>query len=257
MSLLDAERRAPGLSPLRLVVFWFVPSSILLLIGWTFYRFRRQRRDRIPRTGPIIYASNHQSHFDPVSVGLLSWDRPCTYLARASLFTFKPFGAMIRAFHSIPLERSGNPARALRTAIDVVKRGRVVVIFPEGTRTRDGALREFKNGILLLARRTGAPVVPVATEGAYDVWPHGRRFPRPFGRVLVRAGEPIPAAELRALAPEEAMDRIKRAIETLRLELRAELRAKTGGRVPKPGPGDVAYWERDADAGAVTVTDAR
>ena len=121
----------------------------------------------------------------------------------------------------------------------------MVLIFPEGSRTPDGALKPFKRGTLLLIKRSGATVSPVAVEGAFDVWPSTRRFPRLRGRLLTKVAPPIAAADL-PKEPDAALDMVRRRIEETRLELRAMLRADTGGRFPAPGPGDTPYWEAEA-----------
>ena len=209
------------------------------------YRLRMRGRDRVPRAGALIYVVNHQSHFDPPLVGVTVNDRPCAFLARASLFEWKPFAWLIRSLNAIPLERERGGREALRSAIGVLEQGRCVLLFPEGTRTRDGSLGRFKRGFLLLARKTGATVVPVAIEGAHDVWARGRSRPHMFGRIMTMVGEPIEAEELLAGGDDAAVERVRRAIEGMRLVLREALRRRTKGRVPKEGAGDVAYWERE------------
>ena len=89
------------------------------------------------------------------------------------------------------LARGKSDVGALRAAINVLKAGGRVLIFPEGTRTRDGEMGPFLPGMLVLVRRTGAAVVPMAVEGARDVWPAGRGLPKLFGRIGVVTGEPI------------------------------------------------------------------
>jgi 1-acyl-sn-glycerol-3-phosphate acyltransferase len=177
----------------------------------------------VPETGPLIYVCNHQSHFDPPLVGVLVADRPCAFLARASLFRFRPFAWLIGTLNAIPLHRGQGSGGALRAAVAELEAGRCVLLFPEGTRTPDGAIHRFKPGFTFLAKRTGAMVVPVAVEGARDVWPRQRRFPRLWGRIALKAGRPVPADELLAGGTEAAIERIRGEIETLREELRAEL----------------------------------
>ncbi len=113
-----------------------------------------------------------------------------------------------------------------------------MLLFPEGERCHNGAVAEFQSGMLVLVRRTGAPVVPIAIEGTFDIWPRTRKYPRLRGRIATRVGHPITAEELTSEEPEVAMERLRRAIDAMRLELRRELRDATGGRFPAPGPGD-------------------
>jgi 1-acyl-sn-glycerol-3-phosphate acyltransferase len=167
-------------------------------------------------------------------------------MARASLFAFKPFGAFIRWLGAIPLARKGADTGPLRNAIETLEAGRGVLIFPEGTRTRDGSVGEFRPGFLFLARRTGSAVVPVAIEGAHEVWPPGRKWPRLGGRIHVSVAEPITPTELESLDDDQAVELVRRRIEELRLVHRDLLRRQSRGRYPPAGPGDQPFWERSA-----------
>ncbi len=245
MKLLQFRRRAPGMPRFKAFFAWVIAASLVRVFFRILYGVRFRGHGHVPSTGPLIYVANHQSHFDPPLVGALVMDRPCAFLARSSLFNFKPFGAVISFLNAIPLESDKGGGSALRSAISELEAGRCVLLFPEGTRTRDGALGRFKAGFLLLARRTGAAVVPVAVDGAHDVWPSGRNYPRFRGHIAVKAANAVSAEDLLDMDPDEAVEHIKRTIETMRLELRSDLRNKTGGRFPANGAGDREYWNRE------------
>jgi 1-acyl-sn-glycerol-3-phosphate acyltransferase len=220
---LDFRRRAPGMARWKMLIFWTLVEVFLYHLGRVLYRMRLYGRENVPETGPLIYVCNHQSHFDPPLVGVLVADRPCAFLARASLFKFRPFAWLIRALNAIPLHRAQGSGGALRAAVAELEAGRCVLLFPEGTRTPDGAIHRFKGGFTFLVKRTGATVVPIAVEGARDVWPRQRRFPRLRGRIALKAGRAIDAEELLADGPGAAIARIRNEIETMRQELRANL----------------------------------
>jgi 1-acyl-sn-glycerol-3-phosphate acyltransferase len=236
MSFAEYRSRLPSRSGLGVFVWWILVRSVVRAGMRVLYRQRCQGRSNLPPNGPAIYVANHQSHYDPPSVGCLVG--PYASLARASLFDTRPWGWIIRQVGGIPLHRGRGDAGALRAAVDVLKAGGRVLLFPEGTRTPDGAVAPFRRGMLVLVKRSGAPVVPVAIEGAFDVWPIHRRYPRLRGRIKTCAGHPIPARELLDVPHQEAMERLRRAIDAMRLELRRELRDETGGRFPTAGPGD-------------------
>jgi len=139
--------------------------------------------------GGLLIASNHQSYLDPVLVGM-ALERPIHYLARRELFRVPGFGTLIKALGAHPVKRGHADAGALRTAMDLLRRGEALLVFPEGTRTRDGQLGEFRPGVGALAVRCGVPVLPVCIEGAYRCWPRSRLLPRP-ARVAVAYGEII------------------------------------------------------------------
>ena len=249
MKVFEVRRRCPTRSGLAVLFWWTMVPSFLRGVFKLAYRMRWEGTSNVPHRGPIIYAANHQSHLDPPLVGCVVADRPFASLGRASLFSFAPFGWLLRQVGTIPLRRGqgGGGAGALRIAIGVIQAGGGVLIFPEGTRSPDGALGLFEPGMLALLRRASAQVVPVAIEGAFDVWRIGRSYPRLRGRIAVKIGEPFAAAELLNLSPEAAMDRLRRRIETMRLELRGQLRKASRGRYPAPGPGDLPFWEPQSE----------
>lgn len=244
MKLLQLRRRAPAMSFTSAFFGWTLIYLVVLVGMVLVYRIRRRGRENVPPRGPIVYVANHQSHYDPPIVGLVVGDRPFAALARSGLFDFKPFAWLILLLGAIPLRLGAGDAAAMRAAIGTLRRGGAVLMFAEGGRTTDGCIGKFKPGLLTLLKRVPATVVPVALEGAFDVWPRGRRFPRLRGRVAAAACHPIPAADLLAMEPAAAMERLRREIETMRLDLRRELRAATAGRLPAPGPADRPYWER-------------
>jgi 1-acyl-sn-glycerol-3-phosphate acyltransferase len=219
----DFHRRAPGMARWKMLFFWTLVEAFLYYLGRVLYRLRLEGRENVPETGPLIYVCNHQSHFDPPLVGVLVADRPSAFLARASLFKFKPFAWLIRTLNAIPLHRGQGSGGALRAAVAELEAGRCVLLFPEGTRTPDGAIGRFKPGFTFLAKRTGATVVPIAVEGARNVWPRERRLPHLRGWLALKVGRAIEAEELLADGADAAVDRIRTEIETMRQELRADL----------------------------------
>jgi 1-acyl-sn-glycerol-3-phosphate acyltransferase len=128
--------------------------------------------------GGVMFVANHQSFLDPMLVGQ-AVPRSMSYLARSTLFEVPGFGRLIRAVHAHPVKRGAADAQALKTVIRLLRGGESVLMFPEGTRTRDGSLGTFKAGAAAIAIRCRVPVLPVAIEGAYDCWPRTRLLPRP------------------------------------------------------------------------------
>lgn len=230
-------------------------SRLTLMIGRFFtrlwfivcYRFKVEGREHIPLTGQIVLVSNHQSYLDPIAVGLTIRKRTFRSIARTGLFTFKPFAWLIYALGAIPIDQEGASASAIKLSIQQIQEGHAVVIFPEGGRTRNGTTNEFKGGVLLILKRTKAPVVPVAIEGAYDIWPAGEKLPRLSGRIMVRALPPIPYEELMADGNDAALQRLRELIEKNRLELRAAIQRRTNGRYPRNSEGEQPYWELSSD----------
>jgi 1-acyl-sn-glycerol-3-phosphate acyltransferase len=178
------------------LVFWYVFTLI--------FGFRCFGRDRIPRRGGCIIACSHQSFLDPIIVGFSS-SRAVNYLARSTLFKNTVFAAVIRSYGAIELERDEADVRALKKCVEHLRRGEIVLLFPEGTRTRTGEIGPLKPGVFLMSSRAGVPVVPAAVEGSLRSWPRGRILPRP-APIRIAYGEPIypgkGAASYRQMAQE-------------------------------------------------------
>ena len=217
-----------------------------------FFRFRRYGMENLPVSGPCILVSNHQSHLDPPAIGHCGRRRGIHFIARGSLFNNKGFAWLIRALNSIPIRRGEADLKAIKEALRRLDAGAAVVVFAEGTRSETGAMKVFERGTLLLLRKSRCPVVPVAVEGFYDIWPKGSSGPKLFGgRAAIRLGTPIPHDELMGDGPDEALRRLAREIDALRLQLRATLREASKGRFPAEGAGDKTVdpsdWYADGD----------
>lgn len=232
MRFLGAARRVPGRGPVA--VAWFdLWESLFELLVRGLYRLRVDGKAHVPRTGPAIFVSNHQSFLDPVANGIAVQDRQFTAIARRSLFRFPPAGWLLRSWGAIAIDEKKGEAESLRAALAELAAGRCVLIYPEGTRSEDGRLKPFRRGFMLLQRKSGADVVPIAVAGSIDAWPKGRLLPGLTGRVQVKVGPPIPASELAALGPDAGLERIRLEIARLLDEANAELRRRTRGRWPR------------------------
>lgn len=239
------------------VAFYNFCNRLVHIVYLLCFRYRRYGRARLPMTGACILVCNHQSHLDPPAVGSLAMGRGVHFLARGTLFSSPAFGWLIRQLNSIPLRRGEADLVAIKEALKRLESGAAMVVFAEGTRSEDGALKPFERGTLLLLRKSRCPVVPVAVEGFHDIWPKGRKSPRLFGGVSAgMIGEPIPHDELLKDGPDEALRRLAREIEAMRLELRSGLRERSKGKLPAPGPGDLAAdpsgWYQTAPAPEAT-----
>lgn len=127
-------------------------------------------RENIPEEGPLIIASNHASYFDPPLVGICS-DRDVYYLARKTLLDVPFLGWLLPKLNVIPVDRDGTDMSALRAVIRVIKNGDAIVVFPEGTRTRDGNLQPARPGVGMIVAKTRAPVLPVRVFGSFEAFP--------------------------------------------------------------------------------------
>lgn len=208
---------------------WFYDFMWLLLMSFFtgVYRLRVWHADRVPARGPLLLVANHQSHLDPPAIGMAVRSRRLTFLARSTLFTSsRLFGRAIHALGAVPLKQDAPDAAAMRLTIDLLKQGHAVLVFPEGSRTLDGAMHPFKRGVWLLLSRARCTILPVAIEGAYDAFP--RRAARPKfwrQRLGVMVGHPIAADTLLALGPDAGLLHLATTVDALRAQAAARLAA--------------------------------
>lgn len=251
--LLVSSRRAPGRSRIA-VIWWDAWRAFVQLIIHLCFGLRVSGRERVPRTGPLLYLSNHQSFLDPVINGAAVKDRPFRPFARETLFR-GPFGWLIRTLGALPVAGKGGDKSVMRAALSELAEGRCVLVYPEGTRTADGALRPFKSGIAILLRRSRATIVPMGIEGAFEAWPRHSSRPRWRRAIEVEVGDPIDRDELLADGVPAAMLRLEACIDELRRRCRERLRERFGPDYPAAGPGDGVTPVRD-ESGTASMGDA-
>ena len=174
------------------------------------YWVRYTGRENIPPEGAVLVTPNHQSYLDPPLVGA-GCPRPLNYLARKSLFRFVPFRWLIDSLDAIPLETEGIGFGGIKETLRRLRRGEMVLVFPEGSRTWDGQVGSFQPGFATLATRGRAAILPVAIEGAFEAWPRWETVPRP-GVIHVHYGVPISAAEVKRLGDEELIAEVRRRV---------------------------------------------
>jgi 1-acyl-sn-glycerol-3-phosphate acyltransferase len=168
----------------------------LFLLFWN--RFRVCHVKNIPDRGGVLIASNHASFLDPPAVGGGYRGRPIHFMARNTLWNSK-FGTWwMTKVGCIPVSRGTGDLRALKTTIKMLKEGKVVSMFPEGTRTEDGELQEAKGGIGFIIEKSGCVVVPAYIGGTYKAHPKGTKFIKPC-KVTITYGKPITQDEFQTL----------------------------------------------------------
>lgn len=206
---------------MRLKLLYWTGYSLTRLISWPLFRPRISGREHIPTVGGFILASNHISYYDPPLVG--SWQRRELYFfAKKELFRNRLFGAAIRAANSLPVSRGAVDRQALKLAIDVVKAGFGLTMFPEGTRSHTDQFLPPRPGIGIIATRAGCPIVPTYIHGSNKLrecfW--GR------DKMSITYGEPLTAEWVLSLGTgKEAYKQIAAKV----MERIAELRYQVTG----------------------------
>jgi 1-acyl-sn-glycerol-3-phosphate acyltransferase len=217
---------------IRLVVMIVKPTL------WAWTRRTWSGMDNIPPSGGVIIASNHLSHFDPLVLSHFIYDagRWPQFLGKASLFRLPVLGWLIRQVRQIPVERgSVEAARSLDALIQALKEGGTVIIYPEGTTSKQPDLWPMrgKTGAARLALLTGAPIVPVAMWGPQRIFdPRSKKLSlRPRTPVSIAAGPPLDLSRYRDAAPSRAvLDEIS---DEVMLRIRDLLAGLRGGTPPQ------------------------
>ncbi len=250
-------RRASRRNPRSGAAFVFIEVlcrpllAVLLKRDW-------KGRGNVPREGGVIVVANHYSFFDPISVGhfLVCSGRTPRFLAKAGVFKQPTLGRLFRSAGQIPVYRdSRDAALAFRDAVAAVERGETIIVYPEGTMTKDPDLWPMtgKTGAARIALRTGAPVLPIAQWGAQEVLPPYSKKPSIFPRKTLRvtAGEPIDlVAKFGTAATSETLRQATEYLMSVITGMLAEVRGEQPPAVPfdqdalraaeKPGAAEAA-----------------
>jgi 1-acyl-sn-glycerol-3-phosphate acyltransferase len=189
----------------------------------TYFRWRVYGAENVPATGGVILAANHASFLDPPLVGS-GLRRDINYLARESLFRFPLVGSLLRSWNSVPVDRDGGGAKGLKIILGRLLDGAGIILFPEGTRTRDGKLQPARAGIGLVVAKSNAPVVPVRVFGTFETYGRNVKFPRPKP-IAVRYGTPMRFEKLRAEAKDCSKDRLKQIYQEIADEIMVAIAA--------------------------------
>lgn len=170
------------------VAYRFTTTLFFILLK-IFFRLKIIDVEKVPEKGGVIVVSNHVSHLDPLVIGVAIRKRQSTFMAKSGLFKIPLIGAFVRTF-SFPVDRDNPQPSTIKEAVKRLKNGEIIVMFPEGGRSRDGSLLDAKRGTGMIAAMSKAAIVPAFIEGTDKALPAGARRIR-LSRIKVYFGEPI------------------------------------------------------------------
>ncbi len=183
---------------------------ICQLVGILLLRSRVFKLHRVPLQGGVLLVSNHQSYMDPL-LATMAVHREGYYMARDSLFTNRWFGRLITYVNAFPVKRGTADLMAIKETMRRLREGKMVLAFPEGTRTLDGRVGPMLAGIATVGKKCGVPIVPTLIDGVFQAWPRRQLLPG-VGNVIVEYGQPITPAEYASMTPEALTEELRRRI---------------------------------------------
>lgn len=179
--------------------------------------------------GAAIIAANHASFYDPPVLSI-SCPEEVHFLARESLFNIPLLGRLIRTLNSHPIARGASDTQVFKTMIDLLARGKKLILFPEGRRSPDGQLRPLERGLAFLVHKTHCRVIPAYIRGTFEAWPRSRKLPKLFGKMAIVFGTPIEWEE--ETDKKAAHERITSQTQSAIANLKAWLDAGAHGPPP-------------------------
>jgi len=182
------------------------------------FQIRCHGREHVPMTGAGLMLANHQSNLDPILIGLVC-ERRLNYVARKTLFSIAPLRWLLESLDTISIDRDGSGFGGLKETLKRLKRGDVVLIFAEGTRSPDGEVQPLKPGFCAIARRSAVPLIPAAMDGAFDAWPRHARFPK-RSVIHVAFGPPLQPNEVAQMNDAQLMAEMERRIRACHAQCR-------------------------------------
>ncbi|SKB05288.1 1-acyl-sn-glycerol-3-phosphate acyltransferase [Prosthecobacter debontii] len=165
-----------------------IGHTVFRAFARSFYDFRVIGEENLKMEGAALIVANHVSFLDPPFIGQ-AFDEPLYFFARKTLFNHPLAGRILRSWQTIPIDRDKPDASSLKATIRLLKSGKKVLMFPEGTRSPDGYLQKAEAGVGLFIAKSSAPVLPVRIYGSYEAYPRGAKFIRP-AQIRLVVGKP-------------------------------------------------------------------
>lgn len=197
--------------------FYIFCRFLLFIFLKTFFFFKSSGRENLPKKGGCIIASNHLSYFDPIVLSVAS-PRILSFMSKKELFKQRFFARLITALNAFPLERDTADLKSIRFAINLLKDGGTLIIFPEGTRSRGGDIKDPLPGVSMLAAKAKVPVIPTFIEGTDNAMPVEKKKICFFKPISVQFSKPL------FFTQKESNSNLKADYERFSQEIIAEIK---------------------------------
>lgn len=211
--------------------FWYVLTRMVAIFAYDRFHLRVSGVEKLPRAGPFLICSNHQSYIDGVIMSsVLPWTvfRDIFFVGTSEHFGTGFLRVLARWLRIMLVDPDVNLIPAMRAGTFGLRHGRVLTLYPEGERSIDGSPKKFKKGAAILAIHNQVPIVPVAIEGFYESWPRGKRFQK-FAPLQIRFGDPIyppPESQASEFAYEQLTENLRARVVGMWEELRVPAQAR-------------------------------
>ncbi len=208
-------------------VFFFLLGQLIYMFALDRFHLKVRGTENLPEQGPYLLCSNHQSYIDPLVLApVLSWRmfRKTFAVGTSDIFGKGFMRRLARWLRTVVLDPDANLVPAMRAAAFGLSHGRILILYPEGERTNDGNIRLFRKGAAILSIHSQAPIVPVAIEGFYEVWPRHEKFPK-SGNLQMTIGKamtPPPLDEASEATYERMTAELKAKVAAMREDLRGK-----------------------------------
>ncbi len=221
-------------NPSRASTPWFFGfiSRLSGFLFWLLYKNEVYFSEPLPKGGAIL-AANHTSFFDPPIIGG-TWPAEMHFLASDYLFRVPLLAPLIKALNSHPVSRGSGDIAAFRLTANLLKEGKKVAVFPEGTRSKDGKLQEFKRGVAKLSFLSHAAVIPIYIEGTDKIWGRSHKLPKLWGKTRIFYGKALYPETYKHMEKREAEEKLTYDLKESILELQhiAAKMTRTSTKLP-------------------------
>jgi 1-acyl-sn-glycerol-3-phosphate acyltransferase len=173
-------------------MFYKFARFICCILSFLFWPIKIKGKKYLNKKGPLIFAANHVSYLDPIVLGVAN-KRQIHFIAKKEIFEVAILGIIVKYLGAIPVDRKRANLISIKKSLSILKEGKILGIFPEGTRSLNGKLLELNVGLIKIALKSNAPIIPIGISGTYDIYPPGAKIPSFLKRkfVSINVGKPI------------------------------------------------------------------